>query len=80
MTIQPRSTFMSKQDGYIIINTCEGPNIEHDTKQCIHCGGHFIMVKGSGVLRGYCSVCDGLLCGKRHCMEVCQHYKAKLGV
>lgn len=40
-----------------------GEQSEHETHQCVHCGGHFVMVRGSGKLRGYCSRCDGLVCG-----------------
>jgi hypothetical protein len=31
-----------KPDGQIII-VGEGPVVEHDTKQCCHCGGHFVI-------------------------------------
>lgn len=34
-----------------------------DTVQCKHCGGHFVMRKGSGITRGWCTRCDGVVCG-----------------
>lgn len=34
-----------------------------DTAQCVHCGGHFVMRRGSGVLRGWCRKCSGMVCG-----------------
>lgn len=34
-----------------------------DTVQCVHCGGHFVMQKGSGVIRGWCHACGGIFCG-----------------
>lgn len=33
------------------------------TRQCCHCGSHWIAIKGSGRVRGYCSRCDGHTCG-----------------
>lgn len=44
------------------------PIEEHGTTQCVHCGGHFIMRKGSGKTRGFCMVCNGIICGPR-CAE-----------
>ena len=35
------------------------------TEQCVHCGEHFVMVKGSGTVRGYCPKCDGMVCGPK---------------
>lgn len=34
-----------------------------DTVQCVHCGGHFVMVRGSGRTRGWCANCNGIFCG-----------------
>lgn len=36
-----------------------------DTVQCVHCGGHFVMRKGSGRVRGWCATCTGMICGPR---------------
>lgn len=36
-----------------------------DTVQCVHCGGHFIMRKGSGTERGWCRNCNGMVCGRK---------------
>ena len=38
-----------------------------DTKQCCHCGAHFVMVKGSKIVRGYCLRCDDITCGSFTC-------------
>jgi hypothetical protein len=35
-----------------------------DTVQCVHCGGHFVPVKGSGIKRGWCNHCGGATCGE----------------
>lgn len=39
-----------------------------DTLQCVHCGGHFAIVKGSGRRRGFCTLCHGVTCGSRGCL------------
>lgn len=38
-----------------------------DTLQCVHCGGHWMPVPGSGRRRGWCYRCDGPLCGHDVC-------------
>ena len=39
-----------------------------NTIQCVHCGNHFLMVRGSGVTRGWCMRCNGIVCGPQ-CSE-----------
>jgi hypothetical protein len=34
-----------------------------DTVQCVHCGRHWVAVKGSGKVRGWCFKCNGPFCG-----------------
>lgn len=34
-----------------------------DTVQCVHCNGHFVMQRGSGITRGWCRNCSGMICG-----------------
>lgn len=48
-----------------------------DTKQCCHCGMHFIMVRGSGKRRGYCMNCGDITCGSQACSP-CMHFMKKL--
>lgn len=36
-----------------------------DTLQCVHCGGHWVPRTGSGRVRGYCSRCNGPVCGRK---------------
>lgn len=38
------------------------------THQCVHCGCHFEMVRGSGSIHGFCGRCNGFICGPR-CIE-----------
>lgn len=39
------------------------PLLEAATLQCVHCGGHWIVVPGSKRVRGYCMNCNGPICG-----------------
>lgn len=48
-----------------------------DTSQCIHCGQHFQITKGSKIKRGYCLKCTGVTCGKLECME-CYPFEKRL--
>ena len=52
-----------KPAGHIIV---EG-NVIADTLQCVHCGKHWIPIKGSGITRGYCMKCNGVTCGSKGC-------------
>ena len=54
---------MRKPAGAIII---DGQQVA-DTAQCAHCGGHFVMVRGSGRVRGFCTLCHGITCGQEGC-------------
>ena len=49
--------------GYIIVDGVEVAR----TKQCCHCGMHFVSRKGSGVIRGYCFECERIICGAETC-------------
>lgn len=40
---------------------------EKDTMQCIHCGAHWMVEVGSGIQRGWCTVCNGPHCGQQAC-------------
>ena len=52
-------------------------NIVGDTKQCVHCGGHFLSVRGSGKIRGWCLSCVGITCGGAECRQ-CIPFEKKL--
>lgn len=65
-----------KEDGYFIETSPSGKVLsEGATKRCVHCGGHFIIHPGSGRQRGYCSRCNGILCGASGCMSRCQPFE-----
>lgn len=54
--------------GYFEITDDWGKRIEGETVRCVHCGGHFLKSPGSGKLRGFCTRCNGFLCGPQ-CAE-----------
>jgi hypothetical protein len=39
------------------------PISEVSTVRCSHCGGHFYPKPGSGRIRGWCTSCNGPVCG-----------------
>ena len=47
----------------IEITNHDGPTVESDLVQCVHCGGHFPIKIGSGKTRGFCTLCNGPVCG-----------------
>lgn len=49
------------------------------TSQCCHCGGHFVMVKGSGKRRGFCMRCGQITCGAASC-DVCVPLEKQLEI
>ena len=48
-----------KADGAILMDGQEVAS----TIQCVHCGKHFVSIKGSGKIRGWCLKCSGPICG-----------------
>ena len=56
-----------KPAGWIQEFTKEGEAIEHDTLQCVHCGMHWKVQRGSGKKRGFCTNCMGPTCGQHKC-------------
>jgi hypothetical protein len=64
---------MAKEAGIILVDD----KVVATTRQCCHCGNHFIMVKGSGRLRGWCMKCHGITCGNIECCP-CIPFEKKL--
>lgn len=62
-----------KPSGHIFV---DGSQVA-DTVKCVHCGHHFIPIKGSGTIRGWCNHCGGALCGSKECFE-CKDFRKKL--
>ncbi len=62
-----------KEDGIIILDG----SVVATTKQCCHCGNHFVMIKGSGKKRGWCMKCHAITCGCIKCCK-CVPFEKKL--
>ena len=59
-----------KAAGYTqLFDPAVGHNIEQETRQCIHCGKHWVYQPGSGQVntRGFCLKCFGMTCGSVEC-------------
>jgi hypothetical protein len=63
----------SQEDGIIIADG----SVVATTKQCCHCGNHFVMIKGSKKKRGWCMKCHNITCGKLECCP-CVPFEKKL--
>ena len=48
-----------------------------ETMQCVHCGGHYVRVPGSGTRRGFCTLCHGVTCGAAGC-DACVPFEKRL--
>lgn len=64
---------VNKPSGAIIL---DGQHVA-DTLQCKHCGKHWIPIKGSGIVRGWCTHCNGVTCGAPDCMK-CVPFEQRL--
>lgn len=54
-----------KDHGLLVVSDpgIDKPLNEIPTTQCVHCGGHFPLLPGSGRIRGWCMNCNGMVCG-----------------
>lgn len=60
-------------NGHVLI-TDENDKVllEADTVQCVHCGQHWYPQPGSKKVRGFCSRCNGPICGPKcqYCVPI----------
>lgn len=40
------------------------------TLQCSHCHKHWVVLRGSGRVRGWCHLCKGVTCGSKKCLAI----------
>jgi hypothetical protein len=59
VTSYARAQYDRRYGGTILVN---GEEVAC-TLQCCHCGGHWIPVRGSKTVRGFCFRCNGPICG-----------------
>ena len=68
----------NKPSGYFTAYDGRGNKIEGETRMCAHCQFKWQYIPGSGKRRGFCSRCNGMLCGKDLCMRYCIPYMDKI--
>lgn len=59
-----------KPSGFTVGLDLSGNKVELETRQCVHCQFTWTYKPGSGVTRGFCLKCFGLLCARPECMSV----------
>ncbi len=64
-----------KPSGHVIV---DGNQIA-DTVQCVHCGAHWVPIRGSGRVYGFCMNCNGKTCGRKSC-HACVTSEKKLEI
>lgn len=72
---------VSPTAGYVTVSgpLLPGQASEAETQMCVHCQHHWIIVPGSGRVRGFCFLCNGLTCGDPRCEE-CIPWEKKLEI
>ena len=69
----------NKPSGYFSTSDpLTGKKIEGETRICAHCSFTWIYRPGSGIKRGWCTRCNGLLCGQDKCMKFCINSEQRL--
>jgi hypothetical protein len=63
--------------GFIEVVSPDVPTQVYETRQCCHCGRHWLYRPGSGTRRGFCMQCTGLTCGDPKC-DPCVPYEARI--
>ena len=76
MPSPPRHSAL-RPSGTVCITTPDGGETQHDTLQCAHCGRHWVVLPGSGRVRGFCLKCMKPTCGAPEC-DACDPVEAKL--
>jgi hypothetical protein len=57
--------------GIVIVTDWNGNDVTRDTQQCVHCGGHWIIVRGSKRPHVFCQNCGGNTCSDPKCLRQC---------
>jgi hypothetical protein len=66
-----------KAAGVVITTDFNGVPTEADTQQCPHCGGHWIVRKGSGRPHVWCGKCSAWTCSNPACLSECYPLEKK---
>lgn len=60
----------NKPSGYGVTRDSRGRLVEVEFRQCSHCQHSWQYSPGSGITRGWCYHCNGLLCGRKECFKM----------
>jgi len=60
-----------KAAGVVITCDFDGKTVTQDTQQCVHCGAHWVVVRGSGRPHVWCYKCVGNTCSNPACLRQC---------
>ncbi|HSZ58591.1 MAG TPA: hypothetical protein VK797_23185 [Tepidisphaeraceae bacterium] len=66
-----------KPHGTIIVTDPDAGTIVKDCLRCCHCQAVWVVVRGSGKRRGFCTKCMGPTCGSDECMA-CNPWEKRL--
>lgn len=67
-----------RASGELIITDDNGNETVKETMKCCHCQYTWILERGSGRVRGFCTKCNDVTCGSKECMS-CIPFQKKLG-
>lgn len=69
---------VSRPHGTLIVtNRDSGRDYQRDYLQCCHCQFVWLVQPGSGIQRGYCTLCGQVTCG-RDCCQRCTPFERRL--
>lgn len=69
-----------KVTGYFVTADQYGRKIEGEIRTCVHCQYSWEYHPNSGIKRGWCIKCNGLLCGKEACLRSCTPIDQQLDI
>ena len=70
--VAPRT---DKHGGYVALDGV----VQCQTQQCCHCPAHWVVRKGSGIIRHFCPKCHQVTCGNYFCQpQFCKTWEQKM--
>jgi hypothetical protein len=60
-----------KAAGIAIVTDYDRNDTTVDTRQCVHCQGHWFVVRGSKRPHVWCHKCGGWTCSEAKCLTTC---------
>lgn len=63
--------------GVVVVTDWDRNDRTSDTKQCPHCGGHWIIQRGSGKPHMFCQKCMADTCSNPACLRQCYPFEKR---